>query len=422
MMVRSFQLIALAALFFVLPAFAHAQSSADLQKEIDAHNAQIQQINKEIAEFEKQLSLTTKEKQTLQNKINTLNIQRNKLLAQVKVTQNQIGSTQKQIVQLSETIADKQASIDKNRAGLAETLRLMNDAERQPLAISVLAATDLAEAWQMVDSLESVQGAVREDIEELAAEKQSLAETKTSAEQKKADLAKQRSALLEQQGSLDATRKAQNELLAQTKSQEATYQQLIAEKKKQQASFEAALYNLKNQLTVDPNDVPSTGKIFRYPIDNVRITQYFGNTPFAASGAYGGKGHNGMDFAVPIGTPLKAVLAGTVAGTGNTDSVRGCYSFGKWVMIKHPNGLSTMYAHLSEISVSTGQAVATGQVIGYSGETGYATGPHLHFGVYVTAVTKIVKLGDATRSSTACSGAVMPVPPTSGYLNPMNYF
>ena len=90
-------------------------------------------------------------------------------------------------------------------------------------------------------------------------------------------------------------------------------------------------------------------------------------------------------------------------------------------MVQHENGLNTMYAHLSQIGVSTGQAVSTGDVLGYSGETGYATGPHLHFGVYVSSATQIMKLGDATKSTTACSGATMPITPVGGYLNPLTY-
>lgn len=166
---------------------------------------------------------------------------------------------------------------------------------------------------------------------------------------------------------------------------------------------------------------PGGKGILHSPVDNVRITQNFGNTPFAQSGAYNGKGHNGMDFAASIGTPIRAALSGTVLGTGNTDIVRGCYSFGKWVLIKHGNGLDTLYAHLSQINVSTGESVGTGEVIGFSGETGYATGPHLHFGVYVSSATQIIQLGQATNQKTPCANAVMPVAPLSGYLNPMNY-
>src|SRR4029077_4252980 len=114
---------------------------------------------------------------------------------------------------------------------------------------------------------------------------------------------------------------------------------------------------------INPSQITPAGQgVLNWPLDNIIITQYFGNTPFAASGAYNGKGHNGIDLGASIGTPVHAALSGTVLGTGNTDSVRGCYSFGKWVMIKHSNGLNTMYAHLSQINVSTGQAVSTGQV------------------------------------------------------------
>jgi len=408
----------------LLPVFSFAQSEAELQQQIEQNNAQIEQLNKEIAQYQAQLDSTTKQKNTLQNKISQLDLQRKKLTASITVTKSQIKTTEIQIQQLASGIADKQTTIEGDRAGLAQSIRSLNETEQQPLSISVLSAADISDAWQDIDYIANIQSAVQTDIERLAQEKKSLSESKATAESKRAQLLKQQQTLASQQGSLDATRRAQAELLAQTKSQESTYQKILAQKKAQQESFEAALSNLKAQLNVavNPSQITPAGKgVLHWPLDNVRITQYFGNTPFAASGAYGGKGHNGMDFAAPIGTPIKSALGGTIAGTGNTDLVRGCYSFGKWVMVRHNNGLSTMYAHLSQVNVTQGQSVATGQLLGYSGETGYATGPHLHFGVYVTAVTKILKLGDATKATTPCAGAVMPVPPISGYLNPLNY-
>lgn len=409
----------------MLPFISYAQSASEIQSQIDANNAEIEKLDKEIAQYQAQLDATTKQKNTLQNTLSQLDLQRKKLTASINVTKSQINTTQLQIQKLSGNIRDAQTSIDNNRAGLAESIRTLNDMDKQPLAVTLLGSDNISDAWNDIDAIATLQDAVHDDIEDLAQQKKTLTDSKTAAEEKKAQLSRQQATLLTQQGSLDATRKAQSDLLAQTKSQESTYQQILAQKRAQQDALEAALSNLKAQynVAVNPDDVPKGGKgILRYPLDNVRITQYFGNTPFAAAGAYGGKGHNGMDFAASIGTPIKASLTGTVAGTGNTDAIRGCYSFGKWVMIRHANGLSTMYAHLSQISVTTGQSVSTGQVIGYSGDTGYATGPHLHFGVYVSAVTKIIRLGEATNSTTPCSGAVMPVPPTSGYLNPLNYF
>jgi murein DD-endopeptidase MepM/ murein hydrolase activator NlpD len=90
-------------------------------------------------------------------------------------------------------------------------------------------------------------------------------------------------------------------------------------------------------------------------------------------------------------------------------------------MIKHANGLDTMYAHLSEIDVSKGDTLNTGDVLGYSGMTGYATGPHLHFGVYASAGVQILTLNQFRGAVTPCANATMPVAPNNAYLNPMSY-
>ena len=146
-------------------------------------------------------------------------------------------------------------------------------------------------------------------------------------------------------------------------------------------------------------------------------------------------GHDGLDIGVPIGTPVQAALAGTVLATGDTDlfgdktwvatdgkSGDQCLSFGKWVMLTHGNGLNTLYAHLSVISATKGETVNAGDVIGYSGMTGYATGPHLHFGVYATAGVEIATLNEFRGDQTTpCAGATMPVAPADAYLNPLSY-
>ncbi len=420
----------LAAVLFILPPTVYAQSPAELQSQINTHNSQIDALNKEIAQYEAQLKTTQQAKNTLQNKVSQLDLQRKKLTASINVTKNQIGTTQLQIQQLAGGIANKEVSIGNNKAGLMESLRRLDEAETQPLAISMLTSDSVSDVWTDIDSIATLRDAVRDDITVLSEEKQELTDTKTATERKKAELVKQQSTLLAQQGSLDATRRAQNELLAETKSQEATYQKILAEKQRQKDAFEDALadLNAKFRQAIDPSSVPTASKgVLRWPLDNVRVTQYFGDTAFSRTGAYNGKGHNGIDLAAPIGTPIKSALGGTVIGVGDTGDpalggARGCYSFGRWVMVKHANGLSTMYAHMSRISAVKGQSVSTGQVLGYIGETGYATGPHLHFGVYLSSNTVIVKLGEASPSARACAGATMPVPRAlNGYLNPMSY-
>src|SRR3989338_4181295 len=412
------------------PLMSQAQSTAappsasEIQALIDAQNAQILELDKEIAQYEKQLDAVGSKKQTLQNELSKLNLSLKKSAASISATKSKINSTQLQIQQLARGIAVKQGSIDVDAAGLAQSFRTMNESDGSSLAVQILASDDIAATWRDLDSNQTLQEAVTDQMQKLSEEKQSLADVKKTTESKKAELLAQQKILLAEQGTLNATKKAQSELLAQTKSQESTYQKILAEKVAGKAASEAALNDLKAQYlqNVDPSQVPAARQgVFRWPLDKYRITQTFGLSSFALSGAYNGNCQNGIYLGAPTGAPVQAVLSGTVIGTGNTDAYRGCYSAGKWIMVKHLNGLSTLYGHLSQISVSTGQAVGTGQIIGNVGATGYATGPHLHLSVYVTAVTKIMTFREATNRVTACANALIPITPPAGFLNPLAY-
>jgi len=85
--------------------------------------------------------------------------------------------------------------------------------------------------------------------------------------------------------------------------------------------------------------------------------------------------HHGLDYAAPTGTPVSAIGSGTVVFSG----IKG--SYGKFVIIKHPNGYKSYYGHLSKIekNIRVGVRAEQGQIIGYVGATGLATGPHLHY-------------------------------------------
>lgn len=91
--------------------------------------------------------------------------------------------------------------------------------------------------------------------------------------------------------------------------------------------------------------------------------------------------HSGVDWHVSVGTPVKAAAAGTVIRAG-------WYStYGYCVDIRHSDGSMTRYAHLNSITVSNGQYVGQGDLIAYSGNTGYSTGPHLHFEIWIGGTT-----------------------------------
>ncbi|MGP3949064.1 M23 family metallopeptidase [Streptomyces sp. 7N604] len=99
---------------------------------------------------------------------------------------------------------------------------------------------------------------------------------------------------------------------------------------------------------------------------------------FQDSGDIWSNGHTGQDFAVPTGTTVRAATGGTVVSAGWDNA------FGYEVVIKHDDGEYTQYAHLSQIDVSPGATVGTGDRIALSGATGNVTGPHLHFEVRTT--------------------------------------
>lgn len=404
-----------------IPVQSHADTVADLQAKIAEKNSTIESLDREIAEYQKQLTATGKEKQTLQRAIATLQNTRKKLLTEISKTIAQIDAASLSIESLGIKINEEQNAIDRNYTALSEMIRETNQAESTNLLVTILTYEQISNAFDVVESLAQLQRGVHTRVNNLKELKENLTVQKQSAEQKKKELLSLRATLSDQKKLVEDNTSATNRLLSTTKNKEATYQKTIAEKQKLKEQFLQELFNFESQLkiTIDQSALPSYGAgVLKWPLDKVRLTQRFGMTEFAAAGAYNGQGHNGIDFAASIGTPVKAALAGTIVGIGDTDKTCAGASYGKWVLIRHNNGLSTLYAHLSLIKVSTGAEVQTGDIIGYSGVTGYATGPHLHFSVYATQGVQIMQ-----RKSKVCASGVytMPVADLKAYLNPLLY-
>ncbi|MFF1835152.1 M23 family metallopeptidase [Streptomyces sp. NPDC058231] len=109
------------------------------------------------------------------------------------------------------------------------------------------------------------------------------------------------------------------------------------------------------------------------PVNHYQLSASFGN-----DGSRWAHKHSGQDFAVPIGTKVEAVHAGTVVKAGPNGAGDGP-AYGNAIVIKHANGTYSQYAHLSRIDVHIGQSVSMGQKIALSGNTGNSSGPHVHF-------------------------------------------
>ena len=406
-------------LLMLSPLLTRAQSPAQLKAEISEKQSQLDSLNKEIAKFERELTEVGQKKQTLQTAVNSLDISVKKTQAQIKAIQNQIATTELEIKELGGHISDKESSIAVDAAAIAESIRSLYESQQASLAEMIFASENVSAIWDDAEAAITFQDSLQNHVDSLENAKEILTEDKNKEEAKRGQLVGQRANLRSEEQSLAVQKKEQTELLSVTKSQESSYQALLKEKQASKAAFEKSLNDLESRLqyTLDPSKLPTAGKgILRWPLDKVRITQNFGRT--ADSGRlYSSGTHNGVDFAASIGTPVKAALSGVITATGNTDAIPGCYSYGKWVLVKHGNGLSTLYAHLSQIEAVKGESVRTGQAIGYSGATGYATGPHLHFTLYASDAVQVRQLG----SGKGCNAAVMPVSAATGYLNPLDY-
>ncbi|MDE2071410.1 MAG: peptidoglycan DD-metalloendopeptidase family protein [Patescibacteria group bacterium] len=417
-------LIAIApALAADVPTDTSTSTGDQTQAQIDATQSQIDQLKQEIAQLQTQLNQTTAQKQTLQSAIKALNLNIQKLQTSIALTTAQIKQKDSEIRRLSGNITTTQGQIGDTQTQVASSLRQLNQVDEEPLATALLAGKTLSSFFDQAIELESLRSQLENRIENLGTLKDNLQTSKDTAQSKRNDLASLQRQLNQQKQGLTIAKDSQTQLLAQTQNKESSYQALIAQKQAQEAKFEQDLLTFQQKLglTTDSSTLPPTGSApLAWPLASVRITQYFGNTPFATQNPqiYSGHGHTGVDLAASPGTPVLAARDGIVLGTGNTDATCPYASFGKWVFIEHDDGLSTLYAHLGSFTVLKGDTVTTGQVVGYSDTTGYATGPHLHFGVYASSGSEI-----ASFPSSSCKGKTytMPVGDLSAYLNPLSY-
>ncbi|MEU2259267.1 M23 family metallopeptidase [Streptomyces sp. NPDC019645] len=113
------------------------------------------------------------------------------------------------------------------------------------------------------------------------------------------------------------------------------------------------------------------------------VSGYTLTASFNQGGAMWSHKHSGQDFAVPVGTPVKAASGGVVVKAGPNGGGDGS-AYGNAIVIKHGNGKYSQYAHLSKINVHVGQSVNAGKLIALSGNTGNSSGPHLHFEIRTT--------------------------------------
>jgi len=398
-----------------------ATSSDDIRSKIDARNKDIQQITAEIQQYSDLVDKTSNEAHTLQNSIRLLEQNANLLGANIKKTNDKISVAGLDIEKINGNIDTSVKKIGDLQHAIAESLRYMDMHDDSSLMAIILSQKSLSGALSAIDFQVSFNERLQKEIDSIDQEKNDLETSKTAEQSEKDTLVALQAELADKKKAVDETTQEKNSLLADTKGKEANFQKIVNDKLATRDSFEQEVFNYESKLSYDGKKSslpPSVHGTLFWPVDNVRITQLFGKT-VGANRLYASGSHNGVDFGASIGTAVKAALSGTVVGTGDTDVTCPKASFGRWVFIHHDNGLASIYAHLSVISVKQGQRVATGDLLGYSGNTGYTTGPHLHVSVYEGDQVSV-----QNRPSAVCIGKTytMPIAPIEAYLDPMIYF
>ncbi len=413
-------------IFLIIPFVLNAANPSELEQQIDKVRRNREVLVEEQKKLQSELDEINKESQTLGSAVKSLDATKKKLAKDISITQSKITSTDLNIRSLENSMSEKEQQIITYRTAIADTILALSEYDARPLILQLLASVKLSDIWRDGSQLAGLNTRLEEEISALRETRRILNQEKAEKEKVKEEQVSLRGQLSGQKSVVEENQKAKEKLLAATKNKEAAYQKLIQENMARQKESETDLYRLEQELriTLDPSLFPEPKRgILAWPLDQVFITGRFGRSD---CNIYGGADcfHNGLDLRASMGTPIRSVLSGVVEGTGNTDDQRGCYSYGRWILVKHDNGLSSIYAHLSASLVQKGQRVTTKQIIGYSGGvpgaygSGYSKGPHLHVGLLASQGVEIRQF----TTSIGCKQVFVPIAKgRDAYLDPLAY-
>ncbi len=415
----SILLFILAGFFTGMVMVTQAETVDQIQDKIDTANKNRAALEKEIAKYQDQLKTISSQAVTLQTTIKSLDVSTSKITTEVKLVENSIDKTAYTIQDTGLEIKDKEKQIYMGNLAIVEDLKMIHESDSRSVWEMLLSNENLSDFWTDMEDVIRVQAKIGDQVNSVKNIKLNLEKAKLSLEQKKNELEQYNKELNDKKQVLQSTKKEKSTLLSTTKSTEANYQKILKDKLALKEALDQEINSFESQLKmiIDPKRFPPAGKgILAWPLDNVYITQNFGKTSDSGR-LYVSGTHNGVDFRASIGPAVKSAGNGVVEGIGDTDTICPGASYGKWVFIRYDNGLASVYGHFSVISTKAGQRVKTGDVVGYSGNTGYSTGPHLHMGVYAGQGVKISAL-----KSTVCKGTyTIPVADLKAYLDPLVY-
>jgi murein DD-endopeptidase MepM/ murein hydrolase activator NlpD len=279
-----------------------------------------------------------------------------------------------------------QAEVDASRQQMNQTVAAMyqrGTSEEQALYVALVQGA--ANANDLFSAQRYVAGTIktnRRELDHFVALKEEADRLRHQVDARAEEIRVTRD---EQAAERDRLRGLKDQALANraaAKSEEDRQQELLKQVQEKKVDFQSELNALQvesgavgeflRQVQAGQKVAPRKKRTFRAPV-GAPISSGFGTRVHPILGEV--RMHTGIDYAAGTGAPIKAAGSGIVIWAGP----RGGY--GNAVIIDHRNGLATLYAHQSRVNATVGQKVSTGQVVGFVGQTGMSTGPHLHFEV-----------------------------------------
>lgn len=335
----------------------------DIDEKIEQTNNEIKEVKKEMTEALSQISKLNAEISSYENDIEDLESQIGGLESQIKLKENEIAEQEEKFNTQCELLEKRIVALyEMGSIGYLDIL--LSSGNLYELVSNYYLISEITENdGELLDKIETVKNKIIDEKEYIESAKEELEKNQKSMQSKKASLASSKS--------------SKQNLVANLNEEEAALEKELEEheqeKKKIQADLAAKAKN--SVITVSPGGYAS-------PL--------LGRTKSSITTGYGsyswGGTHTGVDFAVPAGTAIVAVKAGTVVTSTALRRSNGTYkSYGEYIVIDHHDGTMTLYGHMSPGSrlVGTGASVSQGQQIGSVGQTGNATGNHLHFEVRI---------------------------------------
>lgn len=414
---------------FLLGSFSYAQEAqvSDIQRRIEERIKEKERLQREANRLQRQLEEVGSQRAGISSELQRIAQERQSLENEIAQTQNEITTLELQTKRSESLIRTYSQKINDNTSVLESLIRAYHTTTPASEFELFLSSESISDLVAKRDNFLRLQEPIIKTTYDLRNNRDLAYESTRELRLQQEDLSEEQEILDDQKEIVASQEREKDQVLKQVQQQERSVEQslqstlaTIAQLDQEVRSFESTI-----EFLLDKSSIPDTGSaVLAWPLDYVLITQRFGKT-VSSERLYVSGSHSGMDFRASVGTPVYATADGVVRGVGDTDQTCPRASFGKWIFIEHDGiGLSSTSAHLSKFAVSEGQRVKQGELIGYSGNTGRSTAPHLHLTIYAT---QGVDGGEGARiterPSAACSGSTyrMPLAPTRAYLDPINY-